>query len=1253
MEEEIITPFGQTSTPEFVTGGESKRAGRATEVGQTTYEALGLAVENQWLSSAAERISVRSEDFEADPDFRVTPETLQPFELEFDSEGRKYLAEAKSQAELNTRAQWLREDIKRHEALSAYGVKGTLAELAAGVFDPLGWAAGMLTGPVGLGAKASRLSNIGKTGALVGAESAAFEAALAYSDTQRGADDIMMATAGGVILGGSLGALFRTANPQIADAADQVDQAVIDAATMSVNRVNSEVLPSGEVIEPKLADLITINDVTVKIDNKKVEAELDAYVSTLTKEQSYDLRGKQKGDLKKEVRSLEAEVSSITSTWKQHRAKVAANLGAPRNKTEAERNAFRYDSIDRSYQQKIDLLNSKISPLKDSLAKAERAPVAKKELAELRNMSRVDVIRKLFPEGVPKLKEEVQRQVEAYKAQVVPVKEEVVEIPQADDSAGAARVKGSVIDEDAFTTGETQEEFIESLIRSMDEKPQPINIQLYGGKKLGKNKFADLVQSAFTTLDNSDNLLFRALAHKLLENPQGNFLPEDTASILSYVYGHQMRSAVRNRVQEGYESWAAKNGEGIVSSALDLKGSKEVFDKAVFKQVIKPDPQADADISKAADGLRDGFRKALEIRKGNGEAGFEEVISDPNYMPIVFDGISINSATAKTNRQSVEGALSKGYQTGRKAIPKKYADKIAELQYERAMNTTLSARQSFERVLSRSEEQEFVEGLVAAGIDDATIKSLLGDIETREIAESISNRAKSTLGINVDAEYNGVKVMDLINTNVNDLAEGYFKEAAGGAALARHGFKTEQQLLNVIDAGEKFGRNLGKDMTRMGQEANMLRDLVSMIMGRSVEENPNSSFTSALRMGRAYTTMIRLQQIGFSTFPELARTISHLGLSTVLKSIPSTAFFRRRAAREGGVSSGQLTEPELREMEFVLGYVDEDNWTRPVSIRHEDATPESNRKGVTAFLEKALAVGSRITNVTSGFQAVQGGLGKVTTRSIKKRLVDMAEGRQPISKDLMKEVGWSDDFIDELMSYIKANPKEVEYRGSKVKLLNAENMTPQMREKLAVGFTRMSGRLMQKHFVGDSSVWMNKTLGKTLTQFRSFMLVSAEKQLVHDLRGDKTKAAQIMMWSSLLAYISYTTQVQLAALGEEDPDEYLAQKFSDRELAFGVFNKLPQTAIISLGGDALATLGAMPDAFYAAPNRHGFRPQTTNTIAPVLGTLTDVAGAGRSVIDLISGDVEGRETAEKVRRLLPVANSVGIGQMLKAGIGEL
>jgi len=240
-----------------------------------------------------------------------------------------------------------------------------------------------------------------------------------------------------------------------------------------------------------------------------------------------------------------------------------------------------------------------------------------------------------------------------------------------------------------------------------------------------------------------------------------------------------------------------------------------------------------------------------------------------------------------------------------------------------------------------------------------------------------------------------------------------------------------------------------------------------------------------------------------------------------------------------------------------------------------------------------------------------------------------------------------------LSSCTTLNPKEVDYRGSKVKLLNAENMTPQMREKLAIGFTRMSGRLMQKHFVGDSSVWMNKTLGKTLTQFRSFMLVSAEKQLVHDLRGDKTKAAQIMMWSSLLAYLSYSAQVQLAALGEEDPDEYLAQKFSDRELAFGVFNKLPQTAIISLGGDALATLGAMPEAFYAAPNRHGFRPQTTNTIAPVLGTLTDVAGAGRSVIDLISGDVEGRETAEKVRRLLPVANSVGIGQMLKAGIGEL
>lgn len=1239
-----VSAIGTPLAPLYVTNEEKQRASRAVAATQSGQDLLGLAVENQWLTEAAGRIYERNKDFEPEIGYKVSQERLSEFDQEFDASSRQYLSEAKSEEELTARTVWLREDIKRHEALSAYGLKGTAVEFTAALFDPVGWAAGLLTGPVGLGAKVGRTANALKTGAVVGAEAAAFETALAMSDTQRGIEDVMMATAGGVILGGSLGAAFRTSAPEIAAAADEIDSALALEVPKSLQT---------KTVMAWEQEMVTVSDTKVKVNWNKVEQDANAHLSDLEAKAGFTMSAKVHSETSAKIDRLELTKADIDSRWKLERAEEAAKRGASRNAAEETAKQEAYAAIDAKWQSKLAEVDAKIAPMRTSLESASTASNAAAEARAFKAMTSVEKLKKLYGKEVPTLKAEVERQALAWKQvakqMTIDEKPTTIKEPEGpDDSAGAARVKGSVIDEDTFVTGDTIEPFIESLIRSMDDKPQPVTVNLYGN-----NWFADKARSVFTTIDQSSNLLFRALGHKLFENPQGNYVPEDTAGILSHLYGNQIRSAVRNRVYEGYNEWASKTGEGLISRSLDLKGTREVFDTLVFNQILKPDPNADASVIKAADGARDAFMKALEIRKNNGEAGFENVTPDPSYVPIVMDGWKMNTAVSRTNKQTVTTVLSLGYQSGKRKIPKKYADKLAELQYTRAMNTTLSARQSFERVISKAEEQDFIDGLVAAGVDPASIKSLTDDIVDREVAASISNRAKSSLGINVNAEFGGVKVLDLINTQIDDLIEGYAKEAAGGAALARHGFKTEQQALAVIDAGEKYGRNLGLNAERLAEEAQMLRDGVAMIMGRSIEVEPNSNLASGLRMARSYTTMIRLQQIGFSTFPELARGISHLGLRTILKAVPNTAIFRRRAARKGGLSSGELNEPLLREQEFLLGYVDEESWVRPVSIRHEDSLPESHRSGVVNFLNKAISVGARVTNVTSGFQAVQGGLGKIVSKSIQLRLVEMANGGLPLERKLMQEVGWTDGFIDDVIKHIKANPKSVNFNGKDFQLLNAESMSPQMREKVGLGLLRMSGRLMQRHFIGDTSMWMNKTLGKTMTQFRSFMLVSAEKQLVHDLRGDKTKAAQILMWSSLLGYLSYTAQMQLQAYGEPNPDQWFADRMADREVAFGVFNKMPQTAIISLGGDALATLGVMPDSWYAAPGKLGFRPQTAGTIAPVLGTVADTAALGRSVADLLSGDAEGREVAERARKLIPVANSVGVGQMLKAGIGEL
>ena len=201
----------------------------------------------------------------------------------------------------------------------------------------------------------------------------------------------------------------------------------------------------------------------------------------------------------------------------------------------------------------------------------------------------------------------------------------------------------------------------------------------------------------------------------------------------------------------------------------------------------------------------------------------------------------------------------------------------------------------------------------------------------------------------------------------------------------------------------------------------------------------------------------------------------------------------------------------------------------------------------------------------------------------------------------------------------------------------------------------MSGRLIQRNFIGDEGIWMNKWWGKALTQFKSFSIVSIEKQLIHDLRGDKIQAAQILAWSSLLGFAAYATQMQMQAIGRADRDKFLREKFDTQNIAMGVFNKLPQVAGFGLAGDALATLGLMPDSLMQAPGRMGFQQQGFGELVAGAGVIGDAVDFSKALVKYANGDddVSTRQIVDKVRRLVPLANTIGIGQMTKASVDLL
>lgn len=1237
---------GDVQQSMYLTSGDAARASRARDELFSVYETGKAAVENQWLSNGLSRIKADT-GFSDDPDFAITPEMKEGDDVKYSQDDRSYIYESKSESEYVHRKNRVESDVKRHRILQNAGYKGAAAELIAAVFDPAGWAAGLFTGGLGKIAQVSKTAMALRSGAITAAEAAAFESVLYASDTQRSLDDVTMAAAGGMILGSALSPAIRTSDPRIAKSVDDTDIALVDYVR---DANEADIMRAAKVVtETPVTETVTIR----RLNNRVVDSKIADHIGELESVATSGLRGKKKGELKAQARALREQAGAIDAKRSRQKSAFAAKFGAPRSKAEEVRNSQRFDMIESLYKPKVDELTREAERLELAVASADKAKKASAELVEFRGKSRNEQIRQLFPDGAPRLSDEIERQVNAAKAVLrqdepkAGVEDVKPETP--DDSAGAARVRGSELSEDYFSLGETADEFVTDLIRSMDDKPDPVTLI---ARVRGQGKvLTDRLQSSFTTIDHSENLAFRALGHKLLENPQGGVAPEMTASILSDVYAKQIRSKVRNRYNEGFEEWSAENGRGVAKANLDVGRWRDTFDKLVYEKITRPDTPASASITKSADGLRDGFSEALRLRKEAGELGFENVKQDSRYVPHILDGLRINKASVEKGKKSVVASLSKGYQTGGIPLVKESADKLAEIQYVRAMSTTLSTRQAFEKVVSKSEQERFISELEKAGVPKSMIDEFAENKALSEMQDSISNRAKIGFFINPMAEVNGLKVIDLMNYNLSELSDTYFREAAGGAAMARNGFRTPDQALSVIDAAEQYGRNLDISPSRSKVEANILKDSVKLIYGRSIDAESSSNLVAGTRRARELTAIIRLGQLGFTQFTEIARGISEFGLSTVLKNVRSTGFLRRRGVREGSLSSGEIKEPALREIESALYYVGEDNWLRPVNVRHEDFGEGAQSSNLARLYDNFAALGGRVNAIASGFQAVQGGFEKIVMKSIKDKLVSLGSGGKIDEKSAL-EVGWDSNFIEELRVFFRDNPKTEKYQGREIRLANFDSMSPEMRERVIVGMHRLSGRVIQKNFIGDTSTWMNTWLGKTLTQFRTFSIVSAEKQLVHDLRGDKIKASQILMWSSLLGLISYSTQMQLQALGEPNPDAFLRERMSDRNLAVGVFNKLPQTAVVSLGGDFLASFGALPDDWYAAPSRQGARPLTAGSIAPIIGTAGDAVDLVNSTIGVLKGDVEGAEAAEKARRLIPLGNAIGIGQALKAAIGS-
>jgi len=1304
---------------------------------------LGAAFREAWTPMAISRIyDRRSSQFEEDQAWEIGEDVQKDLDLSYNRKETEYLTEALSEQEFVARKGFIQEDRDRQIAIAESGGAGVVASLAFSLFDPVGIAAGLVTGPV---AGAAKLSGIARTltmAGLSGVENVAIERILMEGNTQSSYADLAMAFGMGSIIGGGISAVTRGKHPHAAAGADELDSAM---------RMDAESVVGKETLDAVRAEAVgPMEAVAPEMDYAKVTRGMETHEGSLTRETNAGnemTAGRQKQS-RKRIKELEAEIEIHNKEISEAQGEVTAHRDEifEQQKVFVEEIGPKRDEVRAKYEERIKAQEERIAiveanleaarkpekfaaklwkeevkldemrktqakelnalelDLKKKIAKAEakfnkelskRSKKAKvrrsglqdeiqmhherlgvaadarnaaNKLRAWRGMDETTKIKTLYGDEIPTIKAEVEAQIASAKPYEtgeieIPVEVEGIAAPGPEASTvigfkpttgtvGAMRAEGPLLQR-AFDN--IPDESVKHITRfSYDGGNVPEDLK---GMRIPQKIFGMQVprwtrhlESIHTRLINSDNMAIRGLAYNLFEAPQGGTAAKYTAAARVKNNQNQIRSAMRNRLEEGMGEW----GKSKNISFLDMRMKPDNFQtyhKQVILEVKYPGTFTDDSIINAAAGVRDQLSLAGGLRQSVGEAGFDNLDLDANYVPTILDETKIKAATLQ-NRQALKDLISLGYQRGKHTLPPDVADLIADSYIARSLDHSLTGR-NFIRRVTTTDLATVEKKLLDAGIPPETVRDFFDRTMASEMKEHLDNRAKASFGPDISVELNGMKFVDLIDNDLPKLLESYTRDAAAGHAMGKLGFRSKIEVEQFLADVEKQSTNHGLNPVDIAEELQVLYDGVNLLYGRSLNPDAHSPFVRHLGQLRDATGFLRLQTVGISSIPEVARVSAQRGLSGVLEACPDLGIgiHGTKAMREGGKYSGQFKRADLEELEAVLGYVGEDHVLYPQGLRADNIEESGAYSRMEETINNGLAMGKRMQEVASGFRLVQGGGEKIAARSLGNQIKAWADGDlgRALSPANIKDAGWHDGFLDNLKTWMTENPATDTFEGRDYRLFNFGQMPADMQEQLQIGMHRLVMRDMQRPFVGETPTFMHKWLGQTMTQFRSFSLLSFEKQLLHDIRHDRAAGAVIAAHSAMMAYVAMTIKAIHANLGKDDAAEQIKNKLTGLNAVKGVINGMGQVAAWGIAKDGLATFGLLPAEMMSAPNQVGARGLTGSSV-PVLGLAADVAEVGKNVADMVFRDKEGIElkTVKSVQGITPFGRAIGINQAWNA-----
>lgn len=704
------------------------------------------------------------------------------------------------------------------------------------------------------------------------------------------------------------------------------------------------------------------------------------------------------------------------------------------------------------------------------------------------------------------------------------------------------------------------------------------------------NKSA-MFQVTGTALASSENPVARMVAGTLLESTTGAQGRRNTAAIAADMHNRRFLGNSVHAYTSVYEQWR-KLHDGSVFDDVFKGTMRERFDRAVALEIEgrrAGRTGSDKLVARAADHLEAAYERMRAAQVQTGTVGYAMLPDTATgYMPHVLNKAKVNAMTPDELRTFVD-IMTEQFQT----IEGFDAKFSAELARKYVDHARVNANGGHE--IPANIHQPGAADMVRKALEDMGVgREALVEMMQR-FSRGGPSYTKQRLHLDLTREYpNGVKLLDLYDTNQLELLRRYSRRVSGEVALAQFGVMGSQGL-RLLRRAMEFGPDADKPELRQAFD-----QVAAEFLGQPFGNATGKWMDRALQANG----LARLGGMGFTQAGEMVNAIAHIGVLQSLDTIPALPRLRREVhaiARGEKVENGILNSIEQFGGAGEFGV---DGYRMVLPYDDPSGAYHSYGKDTVTAVDKLLRAGNYTQGILSGWRMIHAVQQRAVAEQITLKAIRYI--RDGLESKALEDMG----FTKAVQAKLKRDlPNMVEYdeRG-RVKVFDLTKATDaDVAATFAQSVLRGTNQIIQGQFIGETGKWAHDGWLKMFTQFRTFPLVAMEKQWARQ-RHNHGLVSTIGLLAGSIAAVSpiIMLRVALASVGRPDQEEYLEEKLQPANIARMALNYV---AMAGLAGDLVDAVSAVaPDGLLGdetGARSGGARGAVGNLFAPSLGYVDD------------------------------------------------